>query len=66
MIRAAPGAAADRPQDADYLKALGVTEVAERSLFSSPREVGLAEAIPLAGRLLEGKVRGRIVVDVNR
>jgi len=30
------------------------------------REVGLAEAIPLASQLLSGKVRGRIVVDVNR
>lgn len=28
--------------------------------------VGLAEAIPLAGELLNGRVRGRIVVDVNR
>ncbi|MFN3985514.1 MAG: MDR family oxidoreductase [Rhodocyclaceae bacterium] len=30
------------------------------------REVGLAEAIPLADSLLKGEVRGRIVVDVNR
>lgn len=29
------------------------------------KEVGLAEAIPLAAQLLEGKVRGRLVVDVN-
>jgi acrylyl-CoA reductase (NADPH) len=29
------------------------------------KEVGLAEAIPLAAELLEGKVRGRLVVDVN-
>jgi len=29
-------------------------------------EVGLAEALPLAARLLAGEVRGRIVVDVNR
>jgi len=151
-------AATGRPQDADYLKALGATEVVERALFSSPgkplgkerwagavdvvgshvlanvcasmkyrgvvaacglaagmdfpatvapfilrgvtlagidsvmcpradrlvawqrlatdldvaklgqisREVGLAEAIPLADLLLKGEVRGRIVVDVNR
>ncbi len=151
-------AATGRPQDADYLKALGATEVVDRALFSSPgkplgkerwagavdvvgshvlanvcattkyrgvvtacglaagmdfpatvapfilrgvtlagidsvmcpradrmvawqrlatdldvaklgqisREVGLAEAIPLAERLLQGEVRGRIVVDVNR
>lgn len=30
------------------------------------REVGLAEAIPLADSVLRGEVRGRIVVDVNR
>jgi acrylyl-CoA reductase (NADPH) len=30
------------------------------------REVGLAEAIPLAASLLNGEVRGRIIVDVNR
>lgn len=30
------------------------------------RTVGLGEVIPLAGQILEGKVRGRIVVDVNR
>lgn len=30
------------------------------------REVSLAEAIPLATQLLNGEIRGRIVVDVNR
>ena len=30
------------------------------------REIGLAEAIPVAHDLLDGKVRGRVVVDVNR
>ncbi|HRD35037.1 MAG TPA: MDR family oxidoreductase [Rhodocyclaceae bacterium] len=30
------------------------------------REVGLAEAIPLAESILKGEVRGRVVVDVNR
>jgi acrylyl-CoA reductase (NADPH) len=29
------------------------------------RDVPLAEAIPLASRLLDGQVRGRVVVDVN-
>ncbi|MCB1965932.1 MAG: oxidoreductase [Candidatus Accumulibacter sp.] len=29
-------------------------------------EIGLDEAIPVASQLLEGKVRGRVVVDVNR
>lgn len=30
------------------------------------REVGLAEAIPLAASILKGEVRGRVVVNVNR
>jgi acrylyl-CoA reductase (NADPH) len=30
------------------------------------REIGLSEVIPTASKLLDGKVRGRIVVDVNR
>lgn len=30
------------------------------------REVGLAEAIPAASDVLQGKVRGRLVVDVNK
>ena len=30
------------------------------------REIGLAEAIEVAGQLLEGQVRGRVVVDVQR
>lgn len=29
-------------------------------------EISLAEAIPMAARLLDGQVRGRLVVDVNR
>ena len=30
------------------------------------REIGLGETIDIAAALLEGKVRGRVVVDVNR
>jgi acrylyl-CoA reductase (NADPH) len=30
------------------------------------RSIGLAEALALAPDLLEGKVRGRVVVDVSR
>jgi acrylyl-CoA reductase (NADPH) len=30
------------------------------------REIGLGEAVAVAAELLEGKVRGRVVVDVNR
>ena len=29
------------------------------------RRVGLSEVIPLAAELIDGKVRGRVVVDVN-
>ena len=29
-------------------------------------EIGLGEAIETAGQLIEGKVRGRMVVDVSR
>ena len=30
------------------------------------REVGLSEALSVANDLLDGRIRGRIVVDVNR
>lgn len=36
------------------------------ALDSIAQEVALGEAIAAAGQLMEGKVRGRIVVDVNR
>ena len=29
-------------------------------------EIGLSEAITVAGELLEGKVRGRVLVDISR
>ena len=35
-------------------------------LAAMTAEIGLADAIPTAARLLEGQVRGRVVVDVNR
>ena len=35
-------------------------------LGSISREVGLAEAIPAVEDLMDGKVRGRVLVDVNR
>lgn len=40
---------------------LDVSKLAEIS-----KEVGLTEVIPLSSKLLEGQIRGRIVVDVNR
>lgn len=30
------------------------------------RVIGLADVLPMAERMLDGKVRGRVVVDVNR
>ncbi len=42
------------------------TDLDVAKLSEISREVGLAEAIPLASQLLSGEVRGRIVVDVNR
>ncbi len=36
------------------------------ALDSIAPEIGLADAIAGAGQLMDGKVRGRIVVDVNR
>ncbi|MCO5121881.1 MAG: oxidoreductase, partial [Burkholderiaceae bacterium] len=56
-----------RPR-ADRLEAWArlATDLDLDKLGSIGREVSLAEAIPLATELLEGRVRGRIVVDVNR
>ena len=42
------------------------TDLDLAKLEKMTREVGLAEAIPLAASLLNGEVRGRIIVDVNR
>lgn len=42
------------------------TDLDMAKLGNISQEVGLDEAIPLAGKLLKGEVRGRIVVDVNR
>ena len=36
------------------------------ALDSVAREIGLGEAIASAAKLMDGNVRGRIVVDVNR
>ena len=54
-----------RPERLVAWQRLGIDlDVAKLGQIS--REVGLAEAIPLADSLLKGEVRGRIVVDVNR
>jgi acrylyl-CoA reductase (NADPH) len=44
---------------------LGVDlDITKLSLITN--EIGLAEAIPMATKLMDGQVRGRVVVDVNR
>ncbi|HYD61671.1 MAG TPA: MDR family oxidoreductase [Noviherbaspirillum sp.] len=42
------------------------TDLDIEKLGKISREVGLDEAIPLASSLLNGEVRGRVVVDVNK
>lgn len=42
------------------------TDLDAKKLELISSEVGLADAIPLAQRLLDGEVRGRIVIDVNQ
>ena len=42
------------------------TDLDMDKLGTISHELGLAEAIPLASRLLNGEVRGRVVVDVHR
>lgn len=38
-------------------------DISKLSLITN--EIGLADVIPMAGKLMDGKVRGRVVVDVN-
>ena len=35
-------------------------------LATISQEISLAEAIPMAADLIAGKIRGRLIVDVNR
>lgn len=42
------------------------TDLDPALLDTITHEIGLSDAITVAGALLEGKVRGRVVVDVNR
>lgn len=42
------------------------TDLDPALLDTITHEIGLGEAIATAGQLLDGKVRGRVVVDVNR
>ena len=45
---------------------IGIAAVVFEHFDDIGRTVGLAEALPLAQQLLDGQVRGRIVVDVNQ
>ena len=40
--------------------------VSDETLGAIAHDIGLAEALALAPDLIAGKVRGRVVVDVNR
>ncbi|MDE1146120.1 MAG: oxidoreductase [Azospirillaceae bacterium] len=42
------------------------TDLAPEKLALATREIALSEAIAIAPDLLDGKIRGRLVVDVNR
>ncbi|MBN2784038.1 MAG: oxidoreductase, partial [Pontiellaceae bacterium] len=42
------------------------TDLDVSKLATISHEVGLTELLPLASELLSGKLRGRVVVDVNR
>jgi acrylyl-CoA reductase (NADPH) len=44
-----------------------LADIIDPSLFADiVNEVSLTEAVDVANQLMEGKVRGRVVVDVNR
>jgi acrylyl-CoA reductase (NADPH) len=42
------------------------TDLALDKLHAMVQEIDLAQAIDVAAQLLQGQVRGRVVVDVNR
>lgn len=54
-----------RPARLEAWQRLG-SDLDVAKLATISQEVGLAEVIPLASRLLDGEVRGRVIVDVNR
>lgn len=54
-----------RPERLEAWRRLGSDlDVSKLAMIS--REVGLTDVIPLASKLLNGEVRGRVIVDVNR
>jgi acrylyl-CoA reductase (NADPH) len=54
-----------RPERLEAWKRLG-SDLDVSKLAAISQEVGLTDVIPLASKLLEGEVRGRVVVDVDR
>lgn len=54
-----------RPKRLEAWRRLG-SDLDVSKLTTISQEVGLAEALTLAPKLLNGEVRGRVVVDVNR
>jgi acrylyl-CoA reductase (NADPH) len=54
-----------RPERLEAWQRLG-SDLDVEKLAAISQEIGLSEVIPLASKLLNGEVRGRVVVDVNR
>lgn len=54
-----------RPERLEAWKRLA-SDLDMAKLATISREVGLSEVLPLATKLLNGEVRGRVIVDVNR
>lgn len=54
-----------RPERLEAWRRLG-RDLERSKLAAISTEIGLTEVLPLASQLLNGKVRGRLVVDVNR
>ena len=54
-----------RPERLEAWRRLGCDlDITKLAMIS--QEVGLADVIPLASKLLNGEIRGRVIVDVNR
>lgn len=54
-----------RPERLDAWRRLA-RDLDVAALAAIGREIGLTDVLPLASKLLDGEVRGRVIVDVNR
>jgi acrylyl-CoA reductase (NADPH) len=54
-----------RPERLEAWQRLG-SDIDVTKLITISKEVSLTDVLPLASMLLNGEVRGRVVVDVNR